>query len=134
MADFNKVLLLGRLSRDPELRYTASGAAVANFGLAVNRKFKAGDEWKDEVCFVEITVWAKQAENCAEYLHKGSPIFLEGRLNSEEWETQEGKKRNKLVVVASNVQFLGKRSEENNESDEKEAPSASKQEQDEIPF
>ena len=66
MASFNKVLLMGNLTRDPELRYTASGAAVASFGLAVNRKFKQGEEWKDEVCFVDITVWAKQGENCAQ--------------------------------------------------------------------
>ncbi len=108
MASFNKVLLMGNLTRDPELRYTASGAAVASFGLAVNRKYKQGEEWKDEVCYVDITVWAKQAENCAEYLHKGSPVFLEGRLNFQSWEAEGGQKRNKLEVVANNVQFLGK--------------------------
>lgn len=108
MASFNKVLLMGNLTRDPELRYTASGAAVASFGLAVNRKYKAGDEWKEEVCFVDITVWAKQAENCAEYLHKGSPVFLEGRLNFQSWESDTGQKRNKLEVVANNIQFLGR--------------------------
>ncbi|GJL79762.1 MAG: single-stranded DNA-binding protein [Nitrospinaceae bacterium] len=108
MASFNKVLLMGNLTRDPELRYTASGAAVASFGLAVNRKYKAGDEWKEEVCFVDITVWAKQAENCAEYLHKGSPVFIEGRLNFQSWETDTGQKRNKLEVVANTVQFLGR--------------------------
>jgi single-strand DNA-binding protein len=108
MASFNKVMLMGNLTRDPELRYTASGAAVASFGLAVNRKFKQGEEWKDEVCFVDITVWAKQAENCTEYLHKGSPVFIEGRLNYQSWEGEGGQKRNKLEVVANNVQFLGK--------------------------
>ncbi len=106
--NFNKVLLLGRLSRDPELAYTASSAAVCKFGLAVNRKFKAGDEWKEEVCFVDIVCWAKQAENCAEYLHKGSPVFIEGRLNYQSWES-DGQKRNKLEVVASSVQFLSKK-------------------------
>jgi len=99
---------MGNLTRDPELRYTASGAAVASFGLAVNRKYKAGDEWKEEVCFVDITVWAKQAENCAEYLHKGSPVFVEGRLNYQSWESDTGQKRNKLEVVASTIQFLGR--------------------------
>jgi len=108
MSSFNKVLLMGNLTRDPELRYTASGAAVASFGLAVNRKFKQGEEWKDEVCYVDITVWAKQAENCAEYLHKGSPVFIEGRLNYQSWESEAGQKRNKLEVVANNIQFLGK--------------------------
>ena len=107
MASFNKVLLMGNLTRDPELRYTASGAAVASFGLAVNRKFKQGEEWKDEVCFVDITVWAKQGENCAQYLNKGSLVFLEGRLNYQTWEADGGKKRSKLEVVANNVQFLG---------------------------
>ena len=106
MASFNKVLLMGNLTRDPELRYTASGAAVASFGLAVNRKFKQGEEWKDEVCFVDITVWAKQGENCAQYLSKGSLVFLEGRLNYQSWEADGGQKRNKLEVVANNVQFL----------------------------
>ena len=108
MASFNKVLLMGNLTRDPELRYTASGAAVASFGLAVNRRYKQGDDWKDEVCYVDITVWAKQAENCAEYLHKGSPVFVEGRLNFQSWESDAGQKRNKLDVVANTVQFLGR--------------------------
>lgn len=107
MASFNKVLLMGNLTRDPELRYTASGSALATFGLAVSRKYKSGDDWKDEVCFVDITVWAKQAENCAEYLSKGSPVFIEGRLNFSTWET-DGQKRSKLDVVANVVQFLSR--------------------------
>jgi len=109
MASFNKVLLIGNLTRDPELRYTSGGTAVASFGLAVNRKFKQGEEWKDEVCFVDITVWAKQGENCAEYLNKGSLAFIEGRLNYQTWEDkQSGQQRSKLEVVANNVQFLTK--------------------------
>ena len=109
MASFNKVLLMGNLTRDPELRYTSGGTAVASFGLAVNRKFKQGEEWKDEVCFVDITVWAKQRENCAEYLNKGSQAFIEGRLNYQTWEDkQSGQQRSKLEVVANNVQFLTK--------------------------
>ena len=108
MANFNKALLLGRLSRDPELRYTASGAAVCSFGLAVNHKYKSGEEWKTDVCFIEITAWAKQAENCAEYLKKGSAVFVEGRLNFQQWET-DGQKRSKHEVVAQSVQFLDKR-------------------------
>ena len=109
MASFNKVLLIGNLTRDPELRYTSGGTAVASFGLAVNRKFKQGEEWKDEVCFVDITVWAKQGENCAEYLNKGSQAFIEGRLNYQTWEDkQSGQQRSKLEVVANNVQFLSK--------------------------
>lgn len=96
---------MGNLTRDPELRFTSGGAAVASFGLAVNRKFKQGEEWKEDVCFVDITVWAKQGENCAQYLNKGSLVFIEGRLNFQTWET-DGQKRNKLEVVANNVQFL----------------------------
>ena len=106
MAGVNKVFLLGNLTRDPELRYTANGFAVAGFGIAVNRKYKQDNEWKEEVCFVDITVWGKQGENCAEYLHKGSSAFIEGRLNFRSWETEQGQKRSKLEVVATNVQFL----------------------------
>jgi len=98
---------MGNLTRDPELRFTSSGSALAKFGLAVNRKYKAGDEWKEEVCFVDITVWGKQAENCAEYLSKGRPVFIDGRLQFSTWETEDGQKRNKLEVVANTVQFLG---------------------------
>lgn len=107
MASFNKVLLMGNLTRDPELRFTSSGSALAKFGLAVSRKYKAGEEWKEEVCFVDITVWGKQAENCAEYLSKGRPVFIDGRLQFSSWETDDGQKRSKLEVVANMVQFLG---------------------------
>jgi len=107
MANFNKVLLMGNLTRDPELRFTSNGSALAKFGLAVNRKYKAGEEWKEEVCFVDITVWGKQAENCAEYLSKGKPVFIDGRLQFSSWETDDGQKRSKLEVVANMVQFLG---------------------------
>ena len=98
---------MGNLTRDPELRFTSNGSALAKFGLAVNRKYKAGEEWKEEVCFVDITVWGKQAENCAEYLSKGRPVFIDGRLQFSTWETDDGQKRNKLEVVANTVQFLG---------------------------
>ena len=108
MAGVNKAFLLGNLTRDPELRYTANGLAVAGFGLAINRKYKQNNEWKEEVCFVDITVWGKQAENCAEYLNKGNSVFVEGRLNYRSWETEQGQKRNKLEIVASNVQFLSR--------------------------
>lgn len=111
MASFNKVQLMGNLTRAPELRYTSSGAAICSFGMAVNEKFKQGEEWKERVHYIEITVWAKQGENCAQYLNKGSLIFLEGRLNYQTWEA-DGKKRNKLEVVANNVQFLGGKDKE----------------------
>ena len=131
MASFNKVLLIGNLTRDPELRYTSGGTAVASFGLAVNRKFKQGEEWKDEVCFVDITVWAKQGENCAEYLNKGSQAFIEGRLNYQTWEDkQSGQQRSKLEVVANNVQFLTK------QGDKKDMGSGSStvSDDDDVPF
>ena len=109
MASFNEVLLMGNLTRDPELRATQGGVSLCKFGLAVNRKFKSGDEWKEDVCFVDITVWGKQAENCAEYLSKGRQAFISGRLQLNQWETTEGEKRSKLEVVANNVQFIGGR-------------------------
>ena len=106
VASVNKVVLIGNLTRDPELTHTASGAAVASFGLAVNRKYKQGDEWKEDVCFVDITTWGNMAENCSKYLSKGRLVLVEGRLNFESWE-KDGEKRNKLDVVASLVLFLG---------------------------
>lgn len=108
MPSFNKVLLMGNLTRDPELRFTPNGAAVASFGLAVNRRYKQGDDWKEEVCFVDITVWGKSGENCAEYLSKGSGVFIDGRLHFQSWESATGEKRNKLEVVANTVQFLSR--------------------------
>jgi single-strand DNA-binding protein len=131
MASFNKVMLMGNLTRDPELRFTANGSAVASFGLAVNRKFKQGDEWVDDVCFVDITVWGKQGENCAEYLSKGRPAFIEGYLKFSTWES-DGQKRNKLEVVASTVQFLGSRSDTSGGSSIGEAPVPPNE--DDVPF
>ncbi len=107
MANFNKVLLMGNLTRDPELRYIPSGAAVTSFDLAVNRVYtmQSGEKKKD-TCFIRIIVWGKMAEVCGEYLAKGSPVFVEGRLQSRSWVTQDGQKRNTIEVVANNVQFL----------------------------
>ena len=130
MASFNKVMLMGNLTRDPELRYTANGSAVANFGLAMNRKYKVGDELKEEVCYVEITVWGKQGENCAEYLSKGRPAFVEGYLKFSTWES-DGQKRNKLEVVANTVQFLGSRSDSQGDSSTGQAPIS---DEDDVPF
>ncbi len=109
MANLNKVFLIGNLTRDPEIRYTGGGAAVANLGLASNRVYatKTGEK-KEEVCFVRVVVWGKQAENCGKYLSKGSSIFVEGRLQSRSWETDDGQKRNTLEVVAVSIQFLGR--------------------------
>lgn len=109
MASLNKVLLIGNLTRDPELRYTPQGTAVATLRLAVNRKYKGRDEqMKEEVCFVSVVVWSKMAESCGQYLHKGSPVFVEGRLQSRSWEDQAtGKTRSVIEVNAERVQFLG---------------------------
>lgn len=136
MASLNKVFLIGNLTRDPELRYTGNGAAVASFGLAVNRKYKQGEELKEETCFVDITVWNKQAETCTEYLTKGSPVLIEGRLSYRTWETEEGQKRSKLDVVAINVQFLG--SNKGKESGDRNSQQSQEHSQpnldDDIPF
>ena len=129
MANFNKVMLMGNLTRDPELRYTPNGASVANFGLATNRKYKVGDELKEEVCYVEITVWGKQGENCAEYLSKGRPAFVEGYLKFSTWES-DGQKRNKLEVVANLVQFLGSRNDSQGDSSIGQVPVP----EDDVPF
>ena len=130
MASFNKVMLMGNLTRDPELRYTPNGSAVASFGLAVNRKFKQGDELKEDVCFVDITVWGKQGENCAEYLSKGRPAFIEGRLQYSTWES-DGQKKSKLEVVANAVQFLGSRGDSQSNSPEGNNQVSS---EDDVPF
>lgn len=108
MANFNKALLMGNLTKDPELRYTPQGTAVVNLRLAVNRKFRdKNQELKEETCFVTAVVWNKQAETCNQYLHKGSPVFIEGRLQSRSWEDNSGQKRSVIEVRAERVQFLG---------------------------
>ena len=105
MPSLNRVFLIGNLTRDVELKYTQSGLAIAEFGLAVNRKSKDG---KEEVLFADITVFARQAETCSEYLAKGRPVFIEGRLKLDQWNDKEtGQKRSKLGVIAERVQFLG---------------------------
>jgi single-strand DNA-binding protein len=108
MANFNKALLMGNLTKDPELRYTPQGTAVVNLRLAVNRKWRdKNQEMKEETCFITAVVWDKQAETCNQYLHKGSPIFVEGRLQSRSWEDNAGQKRSVVEVRAERVQFLG---------------------------
>lgn len=100
---------MGNLTKDPEIRYTPSGTAVANFGLAVNHRYKQGDEMRDEVCFIDIVVFGKQAENCGQYLGKGHGIIVEGRLQQRRWESDDGQKRSRHEVVAQSVTFLPKR-------------------------
>lgn len=108
MANLNKVLLLGNLTRDPEVRYTPKGTAVGDLGLAVNRRVADGNgNWTDEVTFVDVTVWGSNAENAQKFLTKGRGVFIEGRLQMDTWEDkQSGQKRSKLKVVAETLQFL----------------------------
>ena len=108
-ASLNRVFLIGNLTRDPELRYLPSGQAVTTFTVAVNRVYTAGTgERKEDVSFIRVVVWARRAEVCNEYLRKGSPVFIEGRLQSRSWEAQDGTKRSSIEVVANNVQFLSR--------------------------
>jgi single-strand DNA-binding protein len=108
MASYNKVLLMGNLTKDPELRYTPQGMPVANLRLAVNRKYKnKNQELKEETCFITVVVWNKQAETCNQYLHKGSSCFIEGTLQSRSWEDNAGQKRSVVEVRADRVQFMG---------------------------
>jgi single-strand DNA-binding protein len=133
MANLNKVFLIGNLTRDPELRYSTNGMAIAKFGLATNRVYKGQDgEKKEEVCFVEIVAFGKTAENCANYLSKGRPIFVEGRLHFDSWETPEGQKRNKLDVIVERVQFLG--GPKTSEGIGAEEVSGEAEAEDDIPF
>src|SRR5450432_2425368 len=109
MASFNKVILVGNLTRDPELRYTPKGLAIAKIGLAVNRNWTSeSGEKKEEVTFVDVDIFGRTAENVAQYMRKGRPILVEGRLKLDQWDDkQTGQKRSKLGVVAETVQFLG---------------------------
>jgi single-strand DNA-binding protein len=109
MASLNKVLLIGNLTRPPELRYTPSGTAVADLRLAVNRNYTTqGGEKREEATFLTVVVWSKQAESCGEYLDEGSQIFVEGRLQTRDWEGKDGQKRTVTEVVAERVQFMSR--------------------------
>ena len=107
MANYNKVMLMGNLTRDPQLSYTPNQTAVVDFGLAVNRRWKGQDgSQRDETCFVDCTCFGRQAENINKYLSKGSGVFVEGRLTFDSWTGQDGTKRSKLKVTVENFQFL----------------------------
>ena len=105
---YNKVILIGNLTKDPELRYTPQGTPVASFSLAINYSYKHGDEWKKETTFVDIVVFGKQAESCSQYLNKGSSALVEGRLQERRWES-DGQQRRKFEVVAQSVKFLSRK-------------------------
>lgn len=108
MANFNKVYLMGNLTRDPEVRTTPTGLKIAKFGLAVNRRYRTrDDEAREETTFVDLDAFGNQAEIIEKYCQKGSPLFVEGRLRLDQWETKDGEKRSKLGVVVENFQFLG---------------------------
>lgn len=112
MASFNKVILMGNLTRDPEVRYTSGGTAVTEIGLAVNRQWtdRSTNERKEEVSFIDVTLWGRTAEIAGEYLSKGRPCLIEGRLQLDQWEDKEtGQKRSKLRVVGETMQLLGSR-------------------------
>ena len=115
MASINRVVLVGNLTRDPELRHTPSGTAVCSLRLAVNTRRKDGatGEWTEKPNYFDVTVWGNQGENCAQYLAKGRPVAIDGRLEWREWEAQDGTKRQAVEIVADSVQFLGGKADSN---------------------
>jgi single-strand DNA-binding protein len=112
MANINRVVLVGNLTKDPELRHTPSGTAVCKLRLAVNTRQKdAQGNWGDKPNYFDVTVWGNQGESCAQYLSKGRPVGVDGRLDWREWEAQDGSKRQAVEIIADSVQFLGSRGE-----------------------
>ncbi|MFC5050652.1 single-stranded DNA-binding protein [Rubritalea spongiae] len=108
MSSFNKVMLMGNVTRDIEVRYTPKGTAVTDIGVACNRRVKQGEEWVDETTFVDVTLWGRTAELAGQYLSKGRGVFIEGRLQLDTWQdSQTGKQRSRLKVVGENMQFIG---------------------------
>ena len=135
MAKLNKVFLMGNLTRDPELRYTPSGTAIASFGIAINRNWSGPDgEKKEEVCYVDISMFGRRAEVINEYFSKGNPILIEGRLQFQQWETKDGQKRNALRVVAEDFQFLGGKTKRDEGPSFPEGAAPNDVNEEEIPF
>jgi single stranded DNA-binding protein (ssb) len=148
MASFNKVILLGNLTRDPEVRYTPKGSAVADLGIAVNRQYTLDSgEKREEVTFIDVTFWGRTAEVAGEYLKKGRPVFIEGRLQLDTWDDkQSGQKRSKLKVIGETMQMLGSRGAAGDSADEGDRasrsakpaappkPAPAEPDDDEIPF
>ena len=146
--DLNLTMLCGRLTRDPDLKFTAGGTAVCNLGLAVNRKYKKGDTWESDVCFVDVVVWGKMGEATGNHMKKGSEVLITGRLQFRRWETKEGQKRSKLEVVAERVQFGARpkgqeggtqesgtqESGSGNDPGTTEPPASGSTDEDEVPF
>lgn len=111
MAQMNQVYLRGNLTRDPEKRFLPSGTSVVNFGLAVNRRYRSGDDWREDTCFIDIVVFGRQGDWVMESCTKGSPVLVEGRLSFSSWEAQDGSRRSKHEVVAYNIHFIARRDE-----------------------
>lgn len=126
MASFNRVILLGNMVRDPDVRYLQAGTAVVDIGLAVNDRVKRGNEWVDEATFVDVTFFGKTAEVIGQYLKKGSPVLVEGRLKLDQWQTEAGDKRSKLKVVGEKMQMVGGKGESRQQDDN--------QQEEETPF
>lgn len=126
MASFNRVILMGNLTRDPELKTLPSGMRVAKLGLAVSETWRdrSTNELREVTCFVDIDVWDRQADLCAQYLNKGRAVLIEGRLRMDEWTNKEGEKRTKLVVRADNVRFIGPAPQRNEDGTTSPAPAA----------
>ena len=135
MANFNRCILAGNLTRDVELKSTPSGTSVTEIGLAINerRKTKEG-EYVDETTFVDITLWGRTAEVAAEYLSKGSPVLIEGRLKLDTWETDDGQKRSKLRVVGERLQMLGRKPSQRDEDELSQSAQVGSNAEDDIPF
>ena len=113
MASYNRVILMGNLTRDPEMKYIPSGTAVTNFGLAMNERYtdRQTGEQRENTCFVDVEAWGRQAEIANEYLSKGRPVFIEGALKFDSWEAEDGSRRSRLSVRAFRIQFIGGRSD-----------------------
>ncbi len=132
MVSYNKVILIGNLTKDPEIRYTPSGTPVSSFRLAVNHRYRQGEEMKEDVCFIDVVVFGKQAENVGQYLNKGSSVIVDGRLQERRWETGDGQKRAKHEVVAQTVRFFPKRTDAASSSSR--AGSSQEGAMDEVPW
>ena len=136
MASYNKVILMGNLTRDPELKQTPSNQSVAQIGLAVNRKFKGRDgDMKEETTFVDCEAWGRTAETMSKYLSKGKPVFVEGRLKLDQWQDKDGNNRSKLKVVIDTFQFVDSRGTQSGQSQQPTTATANITPQDDdIPF
>ena len=131
--NINSVVLVGNLTKDPELRHTPSGTAVTTLRVAVNDRVKKGEEWTDAAYYFDVTVWGRTAENCAQYLAKGRPVGVQGKLTWREWDAQDGSKRQSVEIVADNIQFLGSRDGGGGDGGQQFVPQGATQSADDFP-